>query len=242
MRLFILIFIIFLLHLANASAECIFQYKRIDFFQDIETQIEPVTVRTNNSSEVIQEEWAEPIISPSGKVNIYVPPKEVRDFLDKPDPENAKAYLQWNFKRIKKFILAQELLRKEAKELEVMKETKVLLEPDSPARLRDSGSDTKPELSYLFYFMLKGCPSCEKESRIIEDIYLNHPEIRIEAFTKGFSDRELENFRFSARQDNGMSSLFKVESYPAIAVFNKKNKRYFLSGFVDKEDILKLLK
>jgi hypothetical protein len=242
MRLFILMFIIFLSHLANASAESIFQYKRIDFFQDIETQIEPVTAQTNTSSEVIQEEWAEPVISPSGKVTIYVPPKEVRDFLDKPDPENAKAYLQWNLKRIKKFVLAQELLRKEAKELEVMKETKGLLESDSSAGFKDANSNAKAEVSYLFYFMLKGCPSCEKESRIIDDIYLNHPEIRVEAFAKGFSDRELENFRFSARQDNGMSSLFKVEAYPSIAVFNKENKRYFLSGFVDKENILKLLK
>jgi len=242
MRLFILMFIIFLSHLANASAESVFQYKRIDFFQEIETQNEPAIAQTNTSSEVIQEEWAEPIISPSGKVTIYVPPKEVRDFLDKPDPENAKAYLQWNLKRIKKFILAQELLRKEAKELEVMKETKGLLEPDSSAGFRDVSSNTQAAASYLFYFMLKGCPSCEKESRVIDDIYLNHPEIRIEAFAKGFSDRELENFRFSARQDDGMSSLFKVESYPSIAVFNKKNKRYFISGFVDKENILKLLK
>ncbi|MBI4706888.1 MAG: hypothetical protein HY761_03060 [Candidatus Omnitrophica bacterium] len=235
-------FILFLSHLANASAESIFQYKRIDFFREIETQIEPVTAQTNNSSEVITEEWAEPIIAPSGKVNVYVPPKEVRNFLDKPDPDNARAYLQWNLKRIKKFILAQELLRKEAKELEVIKETKSLLEPDSPAGFRDSSSNTKVDVSYLFYFMLKGCPVCEKESQVIEDVYLNHPEIRIEAFAKGFSDRELENFKFSAKQDSGMSSLFKVESYPAIAIFNKKNKRYFLSGFVDKERILKLLK
>jgi len=242
MRVFILTFIIFLSHLSNVSAESIFQYKRIDFFQEIETQIEPITAQTNTSSEVIQDEWAEPIISPSGKVTIYVPPKEVRDFLDKPDPENAKAYLQWNLKRIKKFILAQELLRKEAKELEVMKETKDLLESDSLAEFRDTNSNIKAEVSYLFYFMLKGCPSCEKESRVIEDIYLNHPEVRIEAFAKGFSDRELENFRFSVRQDNGMSSLFKVGSYPGIAIFNKKNKRYFLSGFVDKEKILRLLK
>ena len=242
MRLFIFMFIIFLSHFANAFAESIFQYKRIDFFQVIETQKESAIAQTNTSSEVIQEEWAEPVISLSGKVSIYVPPKEVRDFMDKPNSANAKAYLQWNQKRIKKFILAQELLRKEAKELEVMKETKSLLESDSPAALRDSNDNAKIEVSYLFYFMLKGCPTCEKESRVIEDIYLNHPEVRIEAFAKGFSDRELENFRFSVRQDNGMSSLFKVGSYPGIAIFNKKNKRYFLSGFVDKDRILKLLK
>lgn len=242
MRLFILMFIIFLSHLALAKAETVFRYERIDFFQDIVTQKEPEIAQANNSSEAIQEEWAEPIISPSGKVTIYVPPKEVRDFLDKPDPASAKAYLQWNLKRIKKFILAQELLRKEAKELEVMKETKSLLEPESSETFKDSGNDTKTGTGYLFYFMLKGCPTCEKESRVIEDIYLNHPEIRIEAFAKGFSDRELENLRFSARQDNGMSSLFKVKSYPAIAVFNKRNKRYFLSGLMDKDRILNLFR
>ncbi|MDD5610565.1 MAG: hypothetical protein PHH69_03350 [Candidatus Omnitrophica bacterium] len=225
-----------------AKAENIFLYRRIDFFQDIGIQQEPAIAQTNNSSEAIQEEWAEPIISPSGRVTIYVPPKEVRDFLDKPDPESAKAYLQWNLKRIKKFILAQELLRREAKELEVMKETKGLLEPDSSDTFKDSGGDVKTGTGYLFYFMLKGCPTCEKESRVIEDIYLNHPEIRIEAFAKGFSDRELENLRFSAMQDNGMSSLFKVKSYPAIAVFNKRNKRYFLSGLMDKDRILNLFK
>ena len=88
--------------------------------------------------------------------------------------------------------------------------------------------------------MLKGCPVCEREAHVIEDICLNHPEIRIEAFAKGFSDQELDRFRFPVRQDNGMSSLFKVNSYPAIAVFNRKNQRYFISGYVDKDRILKL--
>jgi len=215
---------IFLSHLAIAYAQNIFQYERIDFFGRKELQ-EPHPAETNQSPEIITDEWAEPIISPSGRVSIHIPPKEVRDFLDKPEPENARAYLQWNLKRIKKFILAQELLRKEAKELEVVKEP----------------SQDRVGAGYLFYFMSKGCPACEKESRVIEDIYLNHPEIRIEAFAKGFSDWELENFRFPARQDNGISSLFKVNSYPSIAIFNKKKQKYFLSGFVDKNRILKLL-
>jgi thioredoxin-related protein len=219
-------FIIFLSHIALAKAESIFKYERIDFFQEIKTEKEPVSAETNNPTEVIQEEWAEPIISPSGRVSIYVPPKEVRDFLDKPDPENARAYLAWNLKRIKKFILAQEVLRKESKELEVMKEGKNSFKPDS---------------GYLFYFMLKGCATCEKESHVIEDIYLKHPEIRVETFAKGFSDSELDEFRFPVRQDNGMSSLFKVNSYPTIAVFNKNKQKYFLSGFIDRDRIMRLL-
>ncbi len=237
MRLAILMFIIFLSHLAIANAQSLFQYDRVDFFGSIEAQEELTPAETKHQPETIVDEWAEPIISPSGKVSVYIPPKEVKDFLEKPDPENAKAYLAWNLKRIKKFILAQELLRKEAKEFEIMKETKSLLDP---ASINGSSNNVKAGLSYLFYFMLRGCPVCERESKIIEDIYLNHPEIRIETFAKGFSDTELDGFRFPARQDSGMSSLFKVNSYPSIAVFNKKKQRYFLSGFVDRERILKL--
>ncbi len=229
MKRIIFMFMIFLAHFAIASAENIFQYDKVDFFQETRTQEELSQSETKRQPETIADEWAEPVISPSGKMSVYVPPQEVRDFLEKPDSENAKAYLAWNLKRIKKFILAQELLAKEAKSL---------IESDSIAGIKEPKSD----VNHLFYFMLKGCPVCERESKVIEDISLNHPEIRIEAFAKGFSDRELEKFRFSARQDNGMSSIFKVNSYPSITVFNKKNQKYFLSGFMDKERILKLFR
>ena len=240
MKCLMLMFMIFWSHLAVASAQGLFEYERIDFFERIDTQEKVNQAETKQLPETIIDEWAEPIISPSGRVSIYVPPKEVRDFLEKPDPENAKAYLAWNLRRIKKFILAQELLTKEAKELEVMKESKSLLEPNSSVGLKGSSGHARPGVSYLFYFMLKGCPVCEREARVIEDIYLNYPEIRVEAFAKGFSDRELEEYRFPVRQDNGMSSLFKITSYPSIAVFNRKNQRYFLPGFIDKESILRM--
>jgi len=242
MKRIIFMFVIFLSHLVIVNAENIFQYGRVDFFGGREAHEELAQSEIKQSLETITDEWAEPVISPSGKVSIHVPPQEVRDFLEKPDPENAKAYLAWNLKRIKKFALAQELLTKEAKELEVMKEANSLLEPNSLSSLKGSSNNTKIGVSYLFYFMLKGCPTCEKESKIIDDLYLNHPEIRIEAFAKGFSDQELDVFRFPARQDNGMSNLFKVNSYPSIVVFNKKKQRYFLSGFMDKDRILGLFR
>ena len=238
MKRLILMFMVFLSYLAIANAQNVFQYERIDFFGRIEAKEDSISAETKQPPEIIKDGWAEPVVSPSGKVSIYVPPQEVRDFLEKPDPENAKAYLAWNLKRIKKIILAQDLLAKEAKELGYMKEANNLLEPDPSESVKNSKSGA----NYLFYFMLKGCPVCERESKIIEDIYFNHPEIRIEAFAKGFSDRELEEFRFSARQDNGMSSLFKVDSYPSIALFNKKKQKYFLSGFIDKDRILGLFR
>lgn len=231
-------FMIFLSQFAIANAQGIFQYDRVDFFQEKEVQEEFIQIETKQLPETIIDEWAEPIISPSGRVSTYVPPKEVRDFLEKPDPQNAKAYLAWNLKRIKKFILAQELLRKEAKELEIMKESKSLLEPSSSASIKGSIANTRVGVNYLFYFMLKGCSLCEKQAKVIEDIYLNHLEIKIEAFAKGFSDEELQGFGFPVRQDNGIAQAFKIKSYPAILVFSKNKQRYLLSGYTDKHKIL----
>jgi hypothetical protein len=37
-----------------------------------------------------------------------------------------------------------------------------------------------------------------------------------------------------------MSRLLKLTSYPAIAIFNKKKERYLLTGFTEKDKILKL--
>lgn len=232
----ILLLLTVLSHFSVGQARGVFEYDRIDFFEAAKALEYSDQVKNKQSPEIIVDEWAEPVISPSGKVSIYLPPKEVRDFLDKPDAENAKAYLQWNLKRVKKFVVAQGLLAKEAKELGFMKEAKSLLEDNYTG----VATGVKDGVNYLFYFMLNGCPACEKESLVIKDIYLNHPGIRIEAFANGFSDRELEGFGFSVRQDKGMSSLFKVNSYPTIAVFNRKNQRYFLSGFVEKDKILKL--
>jgi thioredoxin-related protein len=212
-------------------AKDLFQYERIDFFGNRDIQDNPRQTISNEVPETIVDEWAEPITSSSGRISIYLPPKEVRSFLENPDSENAKAYLQWNSRRIKKFIAAQEALKKETGEIEIMKETK---------NQADSVGDNKPRANYLFYFMRKGCPYCAKETPIIENIYLAHPEIKIEAFAKGFSDQELSKFKFPVMQDKGMSRLLKLTSYPAIAIFNKKKERYLLTGFVEKDKILKL--
>ena len=88
--------------------------------------------------------------------------------------------------------------------------------------------------------MRKGCSYCAKQTPIIENIYLTYPEIKIEVFAKGYSDQELSRFRFPVMQDNGMSRLLKLTSYPAIAIFNKKKERFLLTGFTEKDKILRL--
>ncbi len=231
MKCLISLLIIFGFCLINTYAESLFEYERIDFFGRLKLQEKSSQAENTQSSEAIVDEWAEPIISSSGRISIYLPPKEVRNFLENPDSENAKAYLQWNSRRIKKFIAAQEALRKETEEMETMNEFK-----NHP----DLTNKNKTKANYLFYFMRKSCPYCAKETPIIEDIYLNYPEIKVEAFAKGYSDQELSRFRFPVMQDNGMSRLLKLTSYPAMAIFNKKKERFLLTGFTEKDKILKL--
>ena len=118
MKCTIITIIIFGSFIVPVHAQSLFEYDRVDFFNSIEPQEKAIETPSKEKLEQQESQWAEPIVDPSGKVTIYVPPKEVRDFLDKPDPENAKAYLNWNMSRIKKFIIAQQLLEKEAKGME----------------------------------------------------------------------------------------------------------------------------
>lgn len=239
MKNIVLMIMIFCSFLELAHAQNLFEYDRVDFFNSIGAQEKMKEPQPKEESDTIESEWAEPIINPSGKVTIYVPPKEVRDFLDKPDSSSAKAYLDWNLKRIKKFITAQQLLEKEVKAIGLDKDNKDLVLSPSPYT-SDLIDSARFKGKYIFYFMLKGCPACQDETKIIEDIYLNHPEIKIEVFASGFSDEDLNGFAFPVKQDGGMSQHLKINSYPAIFIFNEKKEKYFISGYVDKDKMLEL--
>lgn len=243
MRCFLILITLFV-YTPFACSEGMFQYDRIDFFKEPDARKDIVSEPRRKNFESIESEWAEPVVNPSGEVTIYVPPKEVRDFLDKPDPENARAYLEWNLNRIRKFVTAKEMLAKEAETLNQPEEDNSAAGTDSHQVTSTNSASKDPVFqgNYLFFFMLKGCPVCEKEAPVIESIYLTHPEIRIQAFARGFGDDDLRKFMFPAIEDKGMSALFKIESYPTIVVFNSKRQKYFLSGLADKEKILKLFR
>jgi len=213
-----------------AYTEGVFEYDSIDFFRKMNAHKKVDQILDSENPKTIVSEWAEPIISPSGEASVYVPPKEVMDFLEKPNPENAKAYFEWNLRRIKKIILAQQLLEKEVKGMKLDK----VSDSADPVNISDLKGN------HIYYFILKGCPSCREETKVIEDIYRYHPEIKIEAFASGFTESELNEFVFPVKPDNGMSQYFKVNSYPAIFVFNEKKEKYLISGYTDKERILRL--
>ncbi len=55
--------------------------------------------------------WAEPVRGPDGQLRVYLPPRPVRDFLEKPTPENARAYLAWNLTRMRRMGEAVSVMR-----------------------------------------------------------------------------------------------------------------------------------
>ncbi|PYN87722.1 MAG: hypothetical protein DMD89_36545 [Candidatus Rokuibacteriota bacterium] len=58
--------------------------------------------------------WAEPVRGPDGQLRVYLPPKTVRDFLERPTAETARAYLAWNQTRMRQMDEAVNVMREVA--------------------------------------------------------------------------------------------------------------------------------
>lgn len=95
--------------------------------------------------------WAEPIVGPDGRAQVYVPPREVREFLELPTRENGEKYVAWQRERI-------ERLRKAAQIL---------------AEIR-----LDPRKSTLLYFSKSGCPYCAAQDRVLAGLKV--PVTRVE--------------------------------------------------------------
>ncbi len=95
--------------------------------------------------------WVEPVVGPDGRMQVYVPPREVREFLESPTRGNGERYLAWQRERI-------ERLRKAAQVL---------------AEIR---SDVRGPM--LLYFSKPGCPSCVAQDRVLAALKV--PVTRVE--------------------------------------------------------------
>jgi thiol-disulfide isomerase/thioredoxin len=59
----------------------------------------------------VESPWAEPRSGIEAGGQVYVPPRPVREFLEAPTPERARAYLTWNQERLRAIGRAAEVLR-----------------------------------------------------------------------------------------------------------------------------------
>ena len=55
--------------------------------------------------------WAEPGRASDGGASVYVPPRPVREFLEAPTAERARAYLAWNQQRLDAIARATEVMK-----------------------------------------------------------------------------------------------------------------------------------
>ncbi len=75
--------------------------------------------------------WAEPL----GSGQVYLPPRVVREFLEDPTPERARAYLRWNERRLAAVRRALVTLRAEAAEAELARSRPATVGRGGPAMI-----------------------------------------------------------------------------------------------------------
>jgi hypothetical protein len=123
--------------------------------------------------------WAQPIRTPDGSWMIYVPPKQVLDFLESPSEDTAKAYLGWKRDQAEKLRKAMVLLSR-------------IKESASPAT--DGGASPDPikaaavPQDFLFrmtYFKKPFCPHCVSQDAVLSGWLKSRPLGKLEVVQPG---------------------------------------------------------
>lgn len=176
-----------------------------------------------------QELWIEPAMSADGKVSYYKPPQVVVDFLDDPTTENGKKYIEWNQKKLAKIQKAQTVLQELAKEMNLIPPTIAPQVQDVPL----PKTTIARKGTAVIFFLLKGCQYCEKQKALIMDLFKNRPELHVEVYAKNYTDDEIKELPFPAKQDAGMSRQFGLNIYPSVFVANQYGKKMIVPGLID---------
>ena len=178
---------------------------------------------------ISQDLWIEPAISADGKVSYYRPPQVVVDFLDDPTKENGKAYIEWNQQKLAKITKAQEVLQELVGEMN-------LIPPTQPPQVASTSlpkavSDQKT--ANVVFFLLRGCPYCEKQKELIENLFKNRPDLHIEVFGKNYTQDDIKQLPFPAKIDDGLSRQLGLNTYPSVFIENQYGKKLIMPGLID---------
>ncbi len=176
-----------------------------------------------------QDLWIEPAISADGKTSYYKPPQVVVDFLDDPTMENGKKYIEWNQKKMAKIQKAQTVLQALAKKMN-------LIPPVVSPQVQDvqlPKTKINQKGTTVIFFLLKGCPYCEKQKPLITELFKKRPDINLNVYAKNYSDEEINELPFPAKKDTGISRQFGLNMYPSVFVSNKFGKKMVVPGLVD---------
>jgi len=232
-KLFICVFLIGFALRVYAD-DGIYGFTEIDYFnmkglKKIDKREIHATV-DKNEAPIKQDLWIEPAISADGKVSYYRPPQVVVSFLDDPTKENGKAYIEWNQQKLAKITKAQAVLQELAQEMNLIPSTQ---SPQEAATLPEINAQQKT--ANVVFFLLRGCPYCEKQKELIENLFKNRPDLHIEVFGKNYTQDDIKQLPFPAKIDNGVSRQMGLNTYPSVFIENKYGKKLIMPGLIDQE-------
>lgn len=138
--------------------------KSVDFWNtglnlSLPTHTEEPTAAGAGRIAIRESVWAQPIRTPDGNWMVYVPPKQVLDFLESPSEDTAKAYLAWKAEQTAKLQKAMTLLAT----------LKAAPEEDN-AQSTPSMKAAPPEFAFrITYFKKPSCPHCVSQDAILAE-------------------------------------------------------------------------
>ena len=232
---------LFLLVAALCLAESYLGYDEVKFFEDPEKKAPKEGIPQEKDK--TESMWTEPIVSPTGQIFYYTPPKAVLEFVENPTKENAKAYLAWNQKRLTAYAKAQAVMEEVMREETAKNSTKTKSRTISKKQIPKSKAEIQvvPKAglpkSKMLYFIDPACKYCREELPIINAFYSRHKkEIDIEGITKADNIVELnKKFAFPVRKDRGEIKQFGITTYPTM-IFSMSNGEMFgIKGFAQKD-------
>jgi thiol-disulfide isomerase/thioredoxin len=213
--------------------------------------------------------WAEPVRGPDGQLRVYLPPKPVQDFLEKPTPENARAYLAWNQARIRQMDEAVNVMRdvaarqfgivpKEpiaipagpsAPNAEVGRVTSQLLSlpllsPPALARIQGPGSGETParQISIVYTFAT-WCPYSRQQTPIINQLAAHVPVRGVVFDSKPEDVQALRPaLAFPIMQgDVDLRQRLGVRSYPTIFFYEGSRLHHVARGLQPPDRVVSVL-
>ncbi len=191
-----------------------------------ESKIEANILNQDLNSTGPSDLWGEPMISKDGKITMYTPPKEVKDFLDNPTEETGKNYLDWSLKRLEKLKKAETILQKLNQDL--------VNDKFNYGKVYSSEISTK-DIEYMAFFLIKGCPYCAAQIGNIIKLKEQRPEIKIDVYVRNYTQDDMAALPFPAKPDNDMSVSLGFNKFPTTLVSDKDGKRSLIAGVLSPE-------
>jgi thiol-disulfide isomerase/thioredoxin len=169
------ILILFMVIAGLVKGDSFFGFDEVKFFE----KPKQITTedKTKKETEIIEEIFAEPVVGPDGKMRVYVPPKQVLEFLKNPTEENAKAYLKWNQERLEKIVKAQEVLQKVASnQIKDIEEKPSVAKNPSVASIPKQNPSVAKEMVVA---LSPDCKYCKAQLLVLEAFKNKYPDVKI---------------------------------------------------------------